>query len=122
MQSIVRLSALFNPFKYGIITFQFVSHRVLRWTLTPLVMPIIFFLNLFLMEQGLVYRLILIGQISFYLSALLGFIFEKRQVRIKVLFIPYYFCMMNYAVYIGLFKYLTNSQSVLWEKSARKGD
>ncbi|MCK5101993.1 MAG: glycosyltransferase family 2 protein, partial [Cyclobacteriaceae bacterium] len=33
IQSIVRLKELLNPFKYGIITFQYISHRVLRWTL-----------------------------------------------------------------------------------------
>lgn len=120
IQSIVRLKALLNPFKYGIVTFQYVSHRVLRWTLAPLVLPIIFIINIFLWDQGWLYELIIIGQGSFYLAALLGLLFEKKHIRLKLLFIPYYFCMMNYAVYIGLFRYLRGTQSILWERAARR--
>ena len=35
IQSIVRLSPLLNPFKYGTLSFQYISHRVLRWTVAP---------------------------------------------------------------------------------------
>jgi biofilm PGA synthesis N-glycosyltransferase PgaC len=33
IQSIVRLKALLNIFRYGLLSFQYISHRVLRWTL-----------------------------------------------------------------------------------------
>lgn len=36
IQSIVRLRSLLNIFKYGTLSFQYISHRVLRWSLTPL--------------------------------------------------------------------------------------
>ena len=35
IQSIVRLKSLFNPFNNPVLTFQYISHRVLRWTVTP---------------------------------------------------------------------------------------
>ncbi|HKK09699.1 MAG TPA: glycosyltransferase family 2 protein, partial [Bacteroidales bacterium] len=38
-QSIVRLKELLNPFKYGILTFQYISHRVLRWAVAPFALP-----------------------------------------------------------------------------------
>ena len=120
IQSIVRLKELLNPFKYGIITFQYISHRVLRWTLAPLALPIVFIANALLINHGLLYKSMFIGQVLFYLSALLGLLLEKKHIRIKLLFIPYYFCMMNYAVYMGFWKFLKGSQSVLWEKSARR--
>jgi cellulose synthase/poly-beta-1,6-N-acetylglucosamine synthase-like glycosyltransferase len=120
IQSIVRLIELLNPFKYGVITFQYVSHRVLRWTLAPLALPIIFFTNLLLLNQGVFYLGLMAAQIVFYLFALVGFLLEKKQIRFKLLFIPYYFCMMNYAVYAGFRRYLKGSQSVLWEKAARR--
>jgi cellulose synthase/poly-beta-1,6-N-acetylglucosamine synthase-like glycosyltransferase len=122
IQSIVRLSELLNPFKYGVITFQYVSHRVLRWTLAPLALPVIFILNLLFWKQGAFYQGIMVAQILFYASALLGYLLEKRKIRLKLLFIPYYFCMMNYAVYAGFRRYLKGSQSVLWEKAARRQD
>ncbi|NJN25075.1 MAG: glycosyltransferase family 2 protein [Cyclobacteriaceae bacterium] len=120
IQSIVRLSELLNPFSYGVITFQYVSHRVLRWTLAPLALPLVFLANLLLWNQGVFYQYVFVGQVMFYLAALLGLMLEKKQVRLKVLFIPYYFCMMNYAVYAGFKRYLKGSQSVLWEKAARR--
>jgi cellulose synthase/poly-beta-1,6-N-acetylglucosamine synthase-like glycosyltransferase len=120
IQSIVRLSELLNPFKYGVITFQYVSHRALRWTLAPLALPIIFILNIFLLDQGWIYQVSMVAQIVFYMSALIGYLLEKKHIRFKLLFIPYYFCMMNYAVYAGFKRYLKGSQSVLWEKAARR--
>ncbi len=120
IQSIVRLKELLNPFKYGIVTFQYFSHRVLRWTLAPLSIPIIFLLNAFLINSHILYKYLFICQIAFYTSALLGLLLEKRHIRMKILFIPYYFCMMNYAVFIGFWKYIRGSQKVLWEKSARR--
>jgi poly-beta-1,6-N-acetyl-D-glucosamine synthase len=120
IQSIVRLKELLNPFRYGVITFQYVSHRVLRWTLAPLALPVIFILNIFLLNQGGLYQGLFIAQILFYLFAMIGYFMEKRQIRLKLLFIPYYFCMMNFAVFAGFIRYMKGSQSVLWEKSARR--
>ena len=119
IQSIVRLRGLLNPFKNFLLTFQYVSHRVLRWTLAPLSLPLIFILNYFLMPVHPVYEFLFYGQIAFYLLALLGFWLESREIRVKILFIPYYFTMMNYAVFMGMGRYFKGSQSVVWEKAKR---
>ena len=122
MQSILRLKKLFNPFPYPILSFQYISHRVLRWTITPFLLILSFILNVVLAlkpgetaMQGL-----LLAQVLFYLLALLGLIMEKRQLRIKVFFIPYYFCVMNYAVLAGIIRYFSTKQSAVWEKVQRK--
>ncbi len=120
IQSIVRLKELLNPFKYGVITFQYISHRVLRWTLAPLALPVIFLINGLLINHGMLYKGLFIGQVLFYFAALLGFVLEKKHIRLKVLFIPYYFCMMNYAVYLGFMRFLKGSQSVLWDQAERR--
>jgi len=120
IQSIVRLSELLNPFRYGIVTFQYISHRVLRWTLAPLALPLVFLLNIFLISEGKLYTALFGLQVLFYVTALIGYLLEKRHIRLKVLFLPYYFCMMNYAVYLGFKRYIKGSQSVIWEKSARR--
>lgn len=122
IQSIIRLKKLFNPFPYPILSFQYISHRVLRWTITPFLLILSFILNgILAFEPGATgIRLLLFAQVLFYLLALLGFIMEKRQLRIKVLFIPYYFCVMNYAVLAGIIRYLSSTQSAVWEKAQRK--
>lgn len=121
LQASWRLRDLLNPFHYGIFSWQFFSHKILRWTLAPLALPLVFLLNLFLaVSPGGLYTLLLILQILFYLLALLGWIFAKRQIKVKAFFIPYYFCLMNYSVFLGLVRLWKGQQSVLWEKSERK--
>lgn len=122
IQSILRLKPLLFSLKYPVLSFQYVSHRVLRWTVTPFFMIIAFISNLALAfaGDGWFYSVLFAGQFVFYLSALLGFILEKRQLRIKMLFIPYYFCVMNYAVLMGIIRYFKKSQNAAWEKSKRK--
>ncbi|SHM22380.1 glycosyltransferase family 2 protein [Mucilaginibacter sp. OK098] len=119
IQSILRLKQLFNPFKFPVLSFQYISHRVLRWTVTPFLLILTFVLNAFLPNNAL-YDTIFAAQILFYLLAFLGFIMEKRQIRIKALFVPYYFCVMNYAVLMGIIRYFTKKQSAVWEKAQRK--
>jgi poly-beta-1,6-N-acetyl-D-glucosamine synthase len=119
IQSIFRLKSLFNPFKYTVLSFQYISHRVLRWTVTPLLLILVFFLNALLVDEKF-YLLFFFAQILFYVLAMLGLIMEKRQIRIKALFIPYYFCIMNYAVLMGIIRYFTTTQSAIWEKAQRK--
>jgi biofilm PGA synthesis N-glycosyltransferase PgaC len=122
IQSILRLKGLLLPFKYPVLSFQYISHRVLRWTITPFFLILAFITNFALAfaQKGLFYELLFAAQVLFYLSALLGFVMEKRQIRIKALFIPYYFCVMNYAVLAGIIRYFTVQQSSIWEKAQRK--
>ncbi len=119
MQSILRLKSLFNPFKYPVLSFQYISHRVLRWTVTPFLLILVFILNAFL-PNNFLYNSIFAAQILFYLLAFIGYIMEKRHIRIKALFVPYYFCVMNYAVLMGIIRYFTKKQSSIWEKAQRK--
>ncbi len=123
VQSTIRLKSLLLPFKQPILSFEFISHRILRWVVTPYMMIIALIINLWLVsESGLmnIYGLMLIGQLFFYAAALMGWIMEQRQLKIKIFFIPYYFCLMNYAVIAGFVRYFFTKQSVLWEKAKRK--
>jgi poly-beta-1,6-N-acetyl-D-glucosamine synthase len=122
IQAVIRLKSLLNPFRYPLVSFQYISHRVLRWTLTPVLLPIIFLLNIILIKAGNsnIYTIIIIIQIIFYCAAFAGYLVEKRGGKIKALFVPYYFCLMNYAVFAGMKRYLSGKQSAIWEKSKRK--
>ena len=122
IQSILRLQKLMNPFHDPLLSFQYISHRVLRWTVTPFLMILALVLNVLIVIQsgGVLYQLLLAGQIGFYGLALAGWILETRKIKVKALFVPYYFCMMNYAVLAGIRRYFNGSQSAAWEKSKRK--
>lgn len=123
IQSVLRLLPLLNPLQFPVLSFQYVSHRVLRWTVTPLALILALVLNvrICMSSPDFVYRLLLAGQGLFYLMALLGWWSERRSVKIRVFFIPYYFCMMNYAVLAGISRFFSGKQSVVWEKAQRKG-
>jgi cellulose synthase/poly-beta-1,6-N-acetylglucosamine synthase-like glycosyltransferase len=124
IQSVIRLRSLLNIFKYKTLSFQYISHRVLRWTIAPLSL-------LFLIPAGLIlainerifsfgfYSLLFWMQLLFYCSALLGWYLENKSIKVKLLFIPYYFFIMNLSVFLGLRRFLKGSQSVNWEKAKR---
>ncbi len=117
-QSIIMLKKLLNPFKYRIISFQFLSHRVLRWAVVPFLLPTVLILNS-LLAAGTVYLNLLLLQSLFYLLALVGFVLEHKSIKIKLFNIPFVFVMMNISAYAGLKRFLTGKQTVLWEKPAR---
>ncbi|MFQ5447920.1 MAG: glycosyltransferase family 2 protein [Saprospiraceae bacterium] len=122
LQAVWRLRALLNPLRFGILSFQYISHRVLRWTLAPLALPILLLFNFSLTQTGsIVYFALFVAQILFYVLAALGWLMEHRKMRFKPFFIPYYFCVMNYAMYRGFFRLLSGNQSVMWEKARRAG-
>jgi cellulose synthase/poly-beta-1,6-N-acetylglucosamine synthase-like glycosyltransferase len=121
-QSIARLLPLLNVFRYGVLSVQYISHRVLRWTLAPLSLAVLLIGNLLLvlLGGGCFFTTVLVMQVCFYAMALLGWFLQNRQIKLKVLFVPYYFFMMNYAVYLGFFRYLRKSQDVNWERAKRR--
>ncbi|MDX9746900.1 MAG: glycosyltransferase family 2 protein [Paludibacter sp.] len=119
IQSVVRLYPLLNIFKYGILSFQYISHRVLRWAVTPFLLPLALIINILLAPDSILYSIMLILQGLFYLGGFVGQQLEHRKLKVKIFFIPYYFLFMNYAVFLGFFRYLRNQQSVNWERARR---
>ncbi|MCF8380755.1 MAG: glycosyltransferase family 2 protein [Bacteroidales bacterium] len=126
IQSVVRLRKLLNIFKYGMLSFQYISHRVLRWTLAPLGLLFVFIFNAILLYASgntffspTSYKLLFLAQGLFYIAALSGWFLENREIKIKLLFVPYYFFIMNLSVYLGFKRYLKGQQSVNWERAKR---
>ena len=121
-QSIYLLKGLLNIFKYGKISFQYISHRVLRWAVCPLLLPLVFILNVIIcnLTNEELYCLLLIAQSFFYLAAFTGWMFARRNIKLKIFYVPYYFLFMNIALYAGFFRFLNKNQSVLWDKATRR--
>lgn len=124
LQSVIRLRSLLNPFRYGWLSFQYISHRVLRWTITPLALFFLLPLNIWLVVQGnepsWLYKLVFVLQLCFYSAALLGCRFAHKSIRHKLFFIPYYFLFMNLSVFKGfLYFWRRKNQPAIWEKAER---
>ncbi len=125
LQFLFRLPALLNPFKYGWLSFQYFSHKVLRWIFAPFALLGLFIVNLLIfIYEGTPRELsffltFLILQLTMYLLAVLGGIFHAKKVKPRALFAPYYFVVMNYASIAGIFRFIKGKQKVTWEKSVR---
>lgn len=121
LQSVWRLRGLLMPFGHGTLTFQYVSHRVLRWTLTPFVLAALLPLNAALLgsDHSAFYGVLLGLQLLFYTAALGGWLCERQGRKNRLLFIPYYFLFMNLNVFRGA-AYLTRHRGQgTWEKARR---
>ena len=121
LQSIWWLRSLMNPLKYPVASFLFVSHRVLRWSVTPFAMLALIPLNvaLILMGCGTVYTVIGVLQALFYAAAAMGWLLDKLERKSKLLYVPYYFMFMNVNVFRGISYLTTHHTSGTWEKAKR---
>lgn len=125
VQTMVRLSHLLNPFKYGLLSWQFFSHKVLRWSVSPFFFFLIFPVNLALViTKYHLYEpafpvITLWLQLAFYVFAISGWFFEHHRLRMKFFFAPYYFIAINYASVLGIIRSIRGKQKVTWEKSRR---
>jgi cellulose synthase/poly-beta-1,6-N-acetylglucosamine synthase-like glycosyltransferase len=127
IQSLPRLKKLLNPFRYGLLSWQFFSHKVMRWTLAPVSLFLLFIVNGVLVFTKELpgspdfYTVFFCLQLICYLLAILGWFLENKKLRLKMLFAPYYFVSINYASVLGIIRYFRGRQPVQWEKSKRAG-
>jgi len=86
-QAIARLGFLWNIFKYGLLSFQYVSHRAMRWAVAPFCLPLLVLINAIILFTGaelldiFSYHLLMIAQIAFYILALLGYYLENKKLE-----------------------------------------
>ncbi|RYE23523.1 MAG: glycosyltransferase family 2 protein [Sphingobacteriales bacterium] len=67
-QSVFMLKSLLNIFKYGKLSFQYISHRVLRWIVCPWLLPALFIANwILLFTDSKFYFAVFCGQCIFYI-------------------------------------------------------
>ena len=121
LQSIWWLRSMLNPLKQPLVTFQYVSHRVLRWSITPIAMILLLLVNiaLVIMGAGTFYTVMLILQAIFYLMAFAGWLQNRIGYKNKLLYTAYYFVFMNFNVFRGMSYLRTHGKSGAWEKAKR---
>lgn len=121
LQSIWWLRSMLNPFHQPLVTFQYVSHRVLRWSITPIAMVILLIINIALVALGChpLYTIILGLQLLFYLMAFAGWIQNRYGHKNKLLYAAYYFVFMNLNVFRGMVYLRNHGKNGAWEKAKR---
>ena len=121
LQSTWWLRSLMNPLRYPKVCFQFVSHRVLRWSIAPFALLALIPLNvaLVMLKAGTVYTVLWWAQILFYLAAFCGYLLALKGRKSKLLYVPYYFLFMNMNVFRGIGYLRSHKSSGTWEKARR---
>lgn len=122
LQSIGRLKELLNIFRYGILSFQYISHRVLRWSVTPILLFLLLPANIaivFSENNSLFYELTLLFQLIFYIVGIYGYKISSSEIKSKFVFVPYYFLFMNVNVIKGAFYLKKYKGKGTWEKVKR---
>lgn len=120
-----------NPFRYGLFAWQLFSHKLCRW-LVPFFLLAAFVANLFLISTAWIYGLFFALQVIFYCTALAYFaegLTDKNQKqtgggriisRMGGIFkIPYYFVVVNAAIFIAWIRFFRGQQAVYWNPSRR---
>jgi biofilm PGA synthesis N-glycosyltransferase PgaC len=118
-QAIGMLASLFAFWRYPRLTFLYVSHRVLRWTLSPLCLVLTLIANAFLLPAGSGYAVLFAAQLTFYAISFAAWRFPTFRNKVKLAKLAYYFTFMNLSVIQGFFRFLRGRQSATWEKARR---
>ncbi len=105
---------LYNPIKYPFVSLQLVSHKVMRW-LIPIFCILAFVSNAILSFSSQLYSLIFLGQLVFYALAGIGFLLEKSGIHKMIFYLPLYFCIVNLAALISMFKVFQGQNIVTWQ-------
>jgi biofilm PGA synthesis N-glycosyltransferase PgaC len=92
--------------------FQTLSHKACR-LLSPFCLAGVLCANLSLLHEPF-YRLTLAAQLALYAAAGGGHLLRNSRRKNRLLGIPYAFCLLNWAVVVGLLRFVRGRQRVTW--------
>ena len=116
-QALWRYRRLLNPVRFFTVSFQLLSHKLMRW-LVPLFLVSALLASLMATQYHPVWNLVLALQISFYVLAALGSLSVTMRRRMLV-YLPYYFCAVNAAAAVGIWRFLLGRRVITWQKVSR---
>jgi cellulose synthase/poly-beta-1,6-N-acetylglucosamine synthase-like glycosyltransferase len=106
---------LFNPLKYGIYSWQMLSHKALRYmAFLPLI--ILLTTNTFLLwgTNVLIYQSTFSAQCVFYLLAVVGKMLEENGRKNMLSTFAYYFVLLNIASAHAFLKFARGKKQIIW--------
>ncbi len=100
------------------IWWQFWSHHVFR-VIVPFAMIVAFATSPLLWKAGMVYQIALYGQLLFYSFAVIGFLFLRRGIRLRVPYVCFYFVLANLALVVAWARWLRGGHFHTWQRTER---
>ena len=112
IRGILSVSDILKPWKFGWVSFQLFSHKILRW-LVPFFLVILYASTLALAHHSF-FRYFFVLQTLFYAWALLSMAVPLHR-RWKILGIPLYFCLLNAAAFCSVIEVIRGKKYVVWQ-------
>jgi cellulose synthase/poly-beta-1,6-N-acetylglucosamine synthase-like glycosyltransferase len=112
---------LLNPARYGFYSVVLASHKVLRrLAVLPLLLTVA--ATAALTGAGTGFRVALAGQAAFFAAAWLGHALRRLPVgQLRLLYVPFFYCMANLAAVIALIRFLRGERIVSWQPQRGAG-
>ncbi len=98
--------------------FVFFCHKVLRW-ITPFAMIVSFISSLWLMVYCPFFVTVSLGYCFFFLLPIITILLEKVNLKLPLVNTIGHFILMNFALLIGYFKFISASHESAWEPPKR---
>ncbi len=102
-----------NPFKYGLFSIMLISHKIFR-LLVPVFLLLIFIISAVLSVYSGFFLLVTLLQVLFYIVGALGYLVNKK-IDIKPINTIFYFCLVNFSIFMGIIKYFSGAKVKTWE-------
>jgi predicted membrane channel-forming protein YqfA (hemolysin III family) len=87
----------------------------------PAFLAILFATNLAMLQTGRIYVVALVAQLVLYALAALGYAWRRRDRVPRIVSVPFYFVMVNYASALGILDAYRGRTYTTWT-TARAGD
>ena len=120
-RGLMKVSEVLNPFKYGLFSFEVVSHKLMRWLVPVFLVCIVFCSGILAYYNiGLAENLVIL-EVLFFFLALIGWIKSKQEHISPLFFYPYYFALVNLNSLLGIYRALRGDIQVTWSTSRSSG-
>jgi cellulose synthase/poly-beta-1,6-N-acetylglucosamine synthase-like glycosyltransferase len=106
---------LLNPRKYGFYSVVLASHKLAR-RLVPVSLALLGVASVAAWSHGPLYRAAVLAQAFFYGMAFVGYVLRRsRMGRLRLLYIPFYYCMANVACSVAWVHALRGRRIEVWQ-------
>ncbi len=102
-----------NIFEYGWFSFFHFGHKTLRY-LQSFFHIVLFITNMALLNEGIFYKLFFLGQVAFYILAVIGQLSKSKS---KIFYFPRYYSAMMLAQILGGYNEIRGRSKPTWEKA-----
>ena len=102
-----------NIFEYGWFSFFHFGHKTLRY-LQSFFHIVLFITNMALLNEGMFYKLFFLGQVAFYILAVIGQLSKSKS---KIFYFPRYYSAMMLAQILGGYNEIRGRSKPTWEKA-----